>query len=64
MKVNNNDNEVGSAQSAAEDCRILGRQFAYGKNCRPGTIEEDSIPLSNERKNFLLQFICLTRVAA
>jgi hypothetical protein len=30
MKVNNNENEEGTAQSAVEDCRILERQFAYG----------------------------------
>jgi hypothetical protein len=29
MKVNNNENEEGTAQSAVEGCRILERQFAY-----------------------------------
>jgi hypothetical protein len=31
MKVNNNENEEGSAQSAAGACRIFERQCAYGE---------------------------------
>jgi hypothetical protein len=44
MKVNNNENEEGTAQSAVEDCRILGRQFAYGKTAGPELLKRITLP--------------------
>jgi hypothetical protein len=44
MKVNNNDNEEGPAQSAAEGCRILGRQFAYGETAGLQLLKRITLP--------------------
>jgi len=44
MKVNNNENEEGPARSAAGDCRILEREFAYGETAGLELLKRITLP--------------------
>jgi hypothetical protein len=44
MKVNNNENEEGPAQSAAGARRILERQFAYGETAGLELLKRITLP--------------------
>ena len=44
MRVNNNENEEGPAQSAAAACRIFERQFAYGETAGLELLKRITLP--------------------
>jgi hypothetical protein len=50
MRVNNNENEEGPAHSAAGDCRILERQFAYEETAGLELLKRITLPSAMSAK--------------